>query len=310
MVSTVGLGGNTFGRECDARATTAIVHRALDLGVNHFDCADIYSDDSAAERLLGAALKGRRHVVVLATKTGYPLGSGPNAQGLSRRRLIQSCENSLRRLDTDYIDLFYLHRPDPLTDIEETVATLDELVRQGKVRYIGCSNFSAWEIVRIAERSAAKGWAKPVVSQSLYNMLTRDAEHDLLPALASCGMGIVPYSPLAGGLLTGKYATGAGARQDVRSTRRGGFARLLQDDVRDVLARLTAFAQERDLTTGQLALAWLLDQPGVCSVIPGATDTHQAIENIMAADWTPNPEESRMLAEILTSTPRDLNTRV
>ena len=180
-------------------------NRALDLGINHFDCADSYGGGGVSERFLGAALHGRRHEAIVATKTGYPLGDGPNNSGLSRARIIACCEASLKRLGTDYVDIFYLHRPDPLTEIDESLGALDDLIRQGKVRYAACSNYSGWEIARLVERGNSQGRAAPIVSQSRFNLLSRDTAHDITPAVLNYGMGIVPFSPLAGGLLTGKY---------------------------------------------------------------------------------------------------------
>jgi aryl-alcohol dehydrogenase-like predicted oxidoreductase len=296
MVSALGLGGNTFGRACDAQQTARVVHQALDLGINHFDTADSYGGGGVSEQYLGKALQGRRADAIIATKTGYPLGSGPNSDGLSRRRIINNCEDSLRRLGTDYVDVFYLHRPDPHTEIEESLEALSDLVRQGKVRYAACSNYTGWEIAQLCERAMAHGWAVPVVTQSHYNMLSRETGRDIAPAAAAYRMGIVPYSPLAGGILTGKYRPNEDVPPGVRGYNNPRFAQMLSDEIHGAVADLTAFAERHGRTIGDLAIAWLLAQPSVCSVITGVTSPDQVETNAQAIDWTLSEEN---LAEIL-----------
>lgn len=307
-VSAIGLGGNTFGRACDEQQTAAVVHRALDVGINHFDCADTYGGGGVSEQFLGSALKGRRHDAIVTTKTGFPLRSGPNNDGLSRRRIINNCEASLQRLGMDYIDVFYLHRPDTHTDIEESLDALNDLIRQGKARYAACSNYSGWEIARLCESSKSKGWAVPVVSQSLYNLLSRDVERDVVPAALAYGMGIVPFSPLAGGLLTGKYRVGQPAPAGTRGASSSRFERLLQDDILSVVEELESFARERGRTIGDLALAWLLAQPGVCSVITGVTRPEQVDANALATEWTLTDDDPAIVGAIVARTPDGLDT--
>ena len=261
LVSVIGLGGNTFGRYCDERQTAAIIHRALELGINHVDTADTYSK-GLSEEYIGKAIAGRRHEVVLATKTGYPLHEGPNGQGLSRRRIVASLEASLKRLGTDYVDLFYLHRPDPDTPIEESLRALDDLVRAGKVRYPAVSNYAAWQVVDILGRCERRGYAPPVVSQSLYNVLERGIEQELIPACRFYGLGIIPYSPLAGGFLTGKYRRGEPVPPGVRGHDNPAWQqRWLTERNFRMLAVLEAFAAEHGRPVGELALAWLAAQP-------------------------------------------------
>ena len=307
-VSEIGLGGNTFGRACDDAETARIVAQALDLGINHFDCADTYGGGGVSERYLGAALRERRHDAILATKTGFPLGDGPNNSGLSRARIIASCEASLKRLGTEYVDVFYLHRPDPLTDIDESLGALDDLVRQGKVRYPACSNYAGWEIARMAERASAQGRSVPIVSQSLYNLFSRDIARDITPAVLAYGLGIVPFSPLAGGLLTGKYAAGQPAPVGTRGATSPRFTRLLQPDVLGVVEDLTAFSTEREHTIGELALAWLLAQPGVVSVIAGVTTPEQVDANAQAAYWRLTTDELSEIDGLLERVPLGLDT--
>jgi aryl-alcohol dehydrogenase-like predicted oxidoreductase len=308
QVSAIGLGGNTFGRACDERQTAAVVHQALELGINHFDCADTYGGGGVSEQYLGTALRDRRDQAIIATKTGYPLGSGPNADGLSRWRIINNCETSLRRLGTDYIDIYYLHRPDPRTDVEESLDALNDLVRQGKVRYAACSNYSGWEIARLCERAMARGFAVPIVSQSLYNLLSRDTGHDVAPAALAYGMGIVPFSPLAGGLLTGKYVPNQPPPPGTRGHTSPRFERLLADDVLGVVGELRSFADARGRSVGDLALAWLLAQPGVCSVITGVTSPEQVTANVKAVAWQLTAEEVAEVNGIAAQAPQGLVT--
>lgn len=307
MVSAIGLGGNTFGRTCDAATTAAIVDRALDLGINHFDTADTYGG-TRSEEYLGAALHGRRHEAIIATKTGYPLGDGPNNDGLSRRRIIANCEASLARLDTDYVDIFYLHRPDPRTDIEESLAALDDLVRQGKVRYAACSNYTGWEIARLCERAMANRWAVPIVTQSRYNMISRETGRDVAPAAAAYGMGIVPYSPLAGGVLTGKYRSADDVQPGTRAWNNPRLESLLGDEVLQVVDELGQFAARYDRTVGDLAVAWLLNQPAVCSVITGVTSPEQVAANARAIGWVFDELELAELGGILAGMPDGMDS--
>jgi aryl-alcohol dehydrogenase-like predicted oxidoreductase len=285
FISEIGLGGNTFGRFCDASQTAAVVHQALDLGINFIDTADSYND-GRSEEYVGQALQGRRDEAILCTKTGWDVGDGPNDQGLSYHRIIQRLNASLRRLGTDYVDVFYMHRPDPFTPMEESLRAMDDLVRAGKIRYVACSNFAGWEIAAMAGICDRYGYRIPVVSQSLYNVLERGIEQEVIPACDYFGLSVVPFAPLASGFLTGKYQPGVpvpeGARghgneswQERRLTERNFKAQ-------DILTR---FAIERDHSISELALAWLLAQDAVCSVIAGATKPEQVAANARACEW-------------------------
>lgn len=285
LVSVIGIGGNQFGRAVDEAGTAAVIDRALELGINHIDTADSYTG-TQSEQVLGKAIKGRRDAVVLATKTGFPLGQGPNEQGLSRRRIVQSVENSLRRLDTDYVDIFYLHRPDPLTPIEESLRAVEDLVHAGKVRYPAISNYSGWQIAEIETLAGCKGWVAPVVSQSLYNLMEREIERDVIPACKRFGMSVVPYSPLASGFLTGKYRPGQEVQPGVRGYNNPAWQeRRLTDTNFQALGVLEGFARERGHRVSDLAIAWLLAHDVVCSVIAGVTKPEQVTENARAAEW-------------------------
>ncbi len=294
QVSEIGLGGNTFGAAVDASGTAAIVAKALDLGINFIDSAESYSNGKS-EELLGKALASRRHEVILATKTGAP-NVGP-AGRLTRRSLIERLEASLHRIGTDYIDLYYFHMPDPSTPREESLRAADDLIRSGKVRYLGCSNYAAWEVADLVGISERKGYSAPVASQMAYNLIDRAIESEMLPACAHFGLSLVPYSPLAAGFLTGKYRRDgeppAGSRfaknERVRAMRltEANFAKL---------DRYTAFATQRGRAVGDLAIAWLLASPTVCSVIAGATSPAQLEEHVRAADWSLGPDDLSELA--------------
>jgi aryl-alcohol dehydrogenase-like predicted oxidoreductase len=298
-VSTVGLGGNTFGNACDVPQTAAVVHRAIELGINHIDTADIYSN-GRSEDYLGKALFGHRHEVVLATKVGIAMGDGPNNAGLSYRRVISSCEGSLKRLATDYIDLYYLHRPDPKTPLAETLRALDDLVRAGKIRYVGLSNYAAWQMTEALWISDRRGYLPPVVTQSQYNALERSLEKEIVPFCKAFGMGIVPYSPLAGGLLTGKYRKDEPIQPGVRGYNSTGFARQLTDRNFAIVDGLEEFARAQGHTVGELAVAWLLANQAVCSVIAGATKPEQVEANAAAANWTLTADDVRAVDAVLT----------
>jgi aryl-alcohol dehydrogenase-like predicted oxidoreductase len=298
-VSAVGLGGNTFGHACDVPQTAAVIHRAIDLGINHVDTADIYSNGRSEDHV-GKALVGRRQDVVLATKVGIAMGDGPNNAGLSYRRVLASCEGSLKRLGTDYIDLYYLHRPDPRTPLAETLRALDDLVRAGKIRYVGLSNFPAWQMTEALWISDRRGFLPPAVTQSQFNILDRGLESEIVPFCKAFGVGIVPYSPLAGGLLTGKYRKGKEIQPGVRGYNNTGFARQLTDHNFAVVEGLEGFARDHGHTVGELAIAWLLANPSVCSVIAGATKPEQVEANAAAATWTLTADDLKAIDGILT----------
>lgn len=298
-VSVVGLGGNTFGRFCDESQTAAIVHGALDLGVNFIDTAEAYST-GVSEELIGNALKGRRHDVVLATKTGVRDEPGFEAGGrLTRKRIVARLEASLRRLQTDYLDVYYLHFPDSQTPIEETLRALDDLVSAGKVVYPACSNYPAWEVAEMVGICDRRDYASPVVTQNAYSLLDRRVEHELVPACLHLGLSMVPYSPLAGGFLTGKYRRGHTPPEGTRGHASEAWQRnWLTEKHFDMLDRLEAFAAARDESVGALAMAWLIAQPVVCSVIAGATSPAQVEANVQSGGWILTEEELLELAQI------------
>lgn len=289
-VSVVGLGCNNFGRRLDSDATSAVVDAALDQGINFFDTADVYGG-TKSEEFLGRALGQRREEVVIATKFGAKVDE--QRMGARPEYVRQAAEESLRRLRTDRIDLYQLHRPDPEVPIEDTLGALDELVRAGKVREIGCSNFSAAQL-RAAEAAARVGGARFVSVQNEYSLLHREAERDVLPECERLGIAFIPYFPLASGLLTGKYRKGQPAPEGSRLQSRRGDS-LLTDRNLAVVERLIEFSESRGHTILELAISWLLERPAVASVIAGATSPEQVRSNVAAAGWRLTEEE---LAEI------------
>jgi len=298
-VSAVGLGCNNFGMRCDAEQTRAVVSHALEHGVTFFDTADVYGR-GASETLLGQALGARRKDVVVASKAGMPMGRSPLERGGSRRYILQACEASLTRLGTDYIDLYQLHAPDPETPIEETLEAFDQLVRAGKVRYVGCSNFKGYQLVDALWTSRSRGLSRFVSAQNPYNLLERTLRHELLPACSAHGVGILPYFPLANGLLTGKYRRGEAPDKGWRLGLMGDRAKaLLSDPTFDKLERLEAFARERGKGLLDLAFAFLLSQPEVASVIAGATKPEQVQGNTAAGEWRLTPLDQLALAPLL-----------
>jgi aryl-alcohol dehydrogenase-like predicted oxidoreductase len=285
-VSVVGLGCNNFGLRSDAESSRKIIHKALDLGVTLFDTADVYAGRGASETVLGEALGDRRKDIVLATKFGMPMSDDGTKQGAARRYIMRAVEDSLRRLKTDYIDLYQQHRFDPLTPIEETLRALDDLVRAGKVRYIGNSNFPAWRLAEAEFTARAGALSRFVSCQDEYNILTRGIEKELLPAASAYGLGLLPYYPLAGGLLTGKYQRGAPAPADSRF----GKVPSLKEQYatprnEDIVERLGSFAKARGHTLTELAFSWLAGRPQVASVIAGASSPEQVAQNVKAAEW-------------------------
>lgn len=297
-VSSVGLGGNTFGRYCDEAQTAAVIHEALEVGINHVDTADVYGR-GVSEQHVGKAIVGRRQEFVLATKVGMGMGDGPNEHGLSYRWMIASCESSLRRLGTDYIDLYYLHRPDPTTLLAETLRACDDLIQQGKVRYVGISNYPAWQACEVLWASDRRGYQPPAVSQSRYNLFDRAVESELLPFCRAHRVGIVPYAPLAGGLLTGKYRPSEPVPPGVRGHNNAGFQQQLTERNLAVVGRLDAFSRDHGRGVGELAIAWLLSRPEVCSVIAGATRPEQVKANAAASSWTLSAADLEAIDQIL-----------
>ncbi len=299
MVSTVGLGTNAFGSRIDEQQTRAVVDAALDAGVTLFDTSDTYGV-GASEELLGRALGSRRDDVVLATKFGMDMGgaNGPDwGARASRRYVRRAVHASLRRLGTDHIDLYQLHQPDLVTPIQETLEALTELVEEGLVRYVGCSNFAAWEVVDAHWTARAAGLRPFVSAQNEYSLYNRAAEEELLPALSRVGMGLVAYFPLAYGLLTGKYRRGEAAPEGSRLAADSQARRLATADW-DRIEALHAFAEERGIGILDVAMGGLAAQPGVASVIAGATRPEQVRANVAAGLWEPTAEDLADLAAV------------
>ena len=292
IVSAVGLGCNNFGGRIDMAATCRVVHRALDLGITFFDNADTYGGAGTAEEMLGRALGPRRKDIVLATKFARPLDASGRLEGASRRYIMSAVEASLKRLNTDWIDLYQQHIEDPRTPIEETLRALDDLVHQGKVRYIGCSTLTNWQVVEAQWTSRHLGLANYVSCQERYSLLERELDRQLMPVIESYGLGLIPFSPLANGLLTGKYRRNAPMPEGARLTKTPHMAeRYLTERNWEIVERLEAFCEARGRSLLELAFSWLLHRPNVASVIAGATSPEQIEANIRAADWALSPED-------------------
>jgi aryl-alcohol dehydrogenase-like predicted oxidoreductase len=301
MVSVVGLGCNNFGSRIDGEASRAVVDTALAAGITLFDTADTYGDRGRSEEFLGAALKGRRDEVIIATKFGADMAgsNGPewDARG-ARRYIVRAVEASLRRLDTDWIDLYQIHVPDAGTPIEETLAALDDLVRAGKLRYLGHSNFTGWQIADADWTARSRGLTRFISAQNHYNLLHREpADTEVVPACQRFGLGLLPYFPLASGLLTGKYRRGEAAPA---GTRLAGerFAPRLAAARWDTIDALAEFAQQRELSMLDVAIGGLAAQPTVASVIAGATRPEQVHANVDAGAWQPSADDLAALDEL------------
>lgn len=296
-VSIVGLGGNNFGGRADTATTRAVVHKALDMGVTFFDTADTYGrrgggEAGTSEIFLGEALGSRRKDIVLATKFGHPMDSAGTMKGASRRYIMLAIDASLARLKTDWIDLYQMHAPDPLTPIEETMRALEDLVQQGKVRFLGCSNTPAWRFVDANWYARSNGGSRFVSCQDEYSLLNRKIEADLVPAAQSQGMGILPFYPLASGLLTGKYRPGTPPPPGTRFAKPERFeARFQNDATAKKVESLRAFAQARGRSLLELAISWLAAKSFVGSIIAGSTDPSQVEANVNAASWRLTPDE-------------------
>src|ERR1043166_85979 len=297
QVSTVGLGCNNFGGRTDLEGTRKVVHKAFELGITLFDTADIYGGSGGSEDFLGRILGERRKDIVLATKFGMEFGNDSRKQGGSRRYIMMAVEDSLRRLKTDWIDLYQLHTPDPLTPIEETLRALDDLARQGKVRYIGCSNLPAWEVVEAQWTSRLHNLESFISCQDEYSLVHRGTvEKELQGAMQRYGMGLLPFFPLASGLLTGKYKRGDAAPAGTRFDKSPQLAQRYGTDANwKIVEALDAFCKKRGHTLLELAFSWLLALPCVGRAIPGATTPEQLEQNLKAAQWALTAED---LAEI------------
>ncbi|MGE0626689.1 MAG: aldo/keto reductase [Hyphomicrobiaceae bacterium] len=294
-VSVVGLGCNNFGARIDLEASRAVVHKALDCGVTLFDTADVYGNRGGSEEALGRILGPHRKDIVLATKFALDMDDAGVRKGASRRYIMSAVEDSLRRLGTDYIDLYQQHRPDPCTPAEETMRALDDLVSQGKVRYVGCSNLASWQVVDALWQSQVAHFVPFVSAQDEYSLLERGIERELIPALAAKELGLLPYFPLASGILTGKYRGGARPSGTRLTTEQRLGGRWLTRQRLETADRLADFAESRGHSLLELAMSWLACQPVVSSVIAGATRPEQVELNVKAAGWILSQEE---LAEV------------
>jgi aryl-alcohol dehydrogenase-like predicted oxidoreductase len=286
VVSEVGLGCNNFGMRIDLEESRAVIDKAIELGITLFDTADVYGKRGGSENILGQVLGSRRKDIVLATKFGMIMDGAETKKGASRRYILSAVESSLRRLNTDWIDLYQLHTPDPRTPLEETLRTLDDLVRQGKVRYFGCSNFPAWQVVEARWISRLLRINSFASCQDEYSLLVRGAERDMLPVVEKYGFGLLPYFPLASGMLTGKYNRATTPAAGTRfAAWKSVSQRYLNDQNWTLVESLDKFAVERGHTLLELAFSWLLAKSAVSSVIAGATRPEQVEMNVAAANW-------------------------
>jgi aryl-alcohol dehydrogenase-like predicted oxidoreductase len=302
-VPVVGLGCNNFGSRIDLDATRAVIGRALDLGVNFLDTADIYGNPKgASEDFIGRVLGEERRNVLIATKFANPMDEAGRLKGASRRYIVQAVEASLKRLRTDYIDLYQMHVPDPLTPIEETLSALDDLVRNGLVRYVGSSNLAAWQVVDAAWTARNLGTQGFISAQNEFSLVHREPEQELLPALEAHGIGLLPYFPLAGGLLSGKYHQGEPLPAGTRFANAARYGeRYMTEANWRIVEELRGFVQSRDRSLLDLAFAWLLAHKPVASVIAGATRPEQVEQNARAAEWVLSPEELAEVNRIATA---------
>ncbi len=297
-VSAIGLGGNTFGATVDGDEAISTIRRALECGVTFIDTADVYSL-GRSEELVGQAIKDRRSEVILATKVRGSMGEGPYQSGLSRRWIMRAVEDSLRRLQTDYIDLYQAHSPDDETPLEETLRAMDDLVHQGKVRYIGCSNYTAWQLAHAHGISTANGLSPWVSTQPQWNVLDGLSDPHLLPACKQLGVGIIPYRPLASGVLTGKYRRGEDPPPDSRMAHYPRMRSALTEERLDKVDKLRDWAEQRGHTVAELAVAWLLAHQEVSTVIVGAKSPEQAEENVKGAAWKLSEEDRREVEKLV-----------
>ena len=291
-VSLVGLGCNNFGMRLDLEQTRAVVDRAFDLGITLFDTADMYGGRGGSETQLGKILGHRRKDIVLASKFGMAMSDDGTKIGASRRYIMSAVEDSLRRLKTDWIDLYQLHQPDPLTPLDETMQALDDLVTQGKIRYIGCSNLPSWQVVESQWISKSMGLNRFVSCQDEYNILNRNVEAELIPAMQKYGCGLLPYFPLASGLLTGKYKR-TEMPEGARLTDMPTFANriYLTDENFDIIDNLNEFAKKTGHSILEVAFGWMASRPTTASIIAGATKPEQIEANVAAVNWVLSQSE-------------------
>ncbi len=297
-VSVVGLGTNNFGGRTNEADTKSVIDACIEQGINFIDTADVYGNRGMSEEFIGRALKGRRHEVLIATKFANAMGEGPLTRGGSRSYIMKAVEDSLRRLDTDYIDLYQMHVPDTKTPIEETLRTLDDLVSAGTVRYIGNSNYAGWQVADAHHVAKASGYVPFISAQNAYSLLDRRPEAELVPAMKKFGLSMIPFSPLASGLLTGKYRRGEAGPEGARLSSGAMAQRMLTDRNFDTVEALETFAQTHGHTILELAFSWLASQPFVASVIAGATKPEQVAANAAAASWRLTDEEMAEVDQI------------
>jgi aryl-alcohol dehydrogenase-like predicted oxidoreductase len=297
-VSAIGLGTNQFGGKVDQEGVNSIIDAAIDLGINLIDTADGYTKGQS-ETTLGVALRGKWNKVVLATKVYNPTGSGPNDYGSSRYHIINGVEACLTRLQSDHIDLLQLHRYDATAPLDEVLRALDDLVRAGKIRYIGASNYMAWQLAEANDLAEWQGWTRFISVQNHYHMFERDIEREVLPYCKARNVGILPFFPLAGGFLTGKYRRGQAAPAGSRGESSPYVQKYMTDTNYDKVEAMEKWAQERGHTMGELAHAWLLAHPEVSSVISGATKMEQIQANAASASWKLTPDELAEVNQIL-----------
>ncbi|MBL8714184.1 MAG: aldo/keto reductase [Alphaproteobacteria bacterium] len=311
-VPVLSLGTGTFGGKgeffakwgtTDVKEATRLVDVCLDAGMNFFDTANIYSG-GASEEVLGGAIKGRRDKVLIATKATFPMGEGPNDQGSSRHQLIKQCDASLKRLGTDYIDLYFMHGFDGVTPVEETMSTLNDLVKAGKVRYIGASNFSGWQIVKSQNVAEKYGWSKYVSYQGYYSLIGRDYEWEIMPANLDQGLGTMVWSPLGWGRLTGKIRRGQAPKEGRIANGGAEHGPEVDDEyLYTVVDALDAVAKDTGKTVAQVALNWLLQRPGVSNVVMGARNEEQLKQNLAAVGWNLTKEQVELLDKASAKTP-------
>jgi len=302
-VSAIGLGCNNFGGRMDFAASERVVHAALDAGVTLFDTADIYGGRGKSEEYLGRALGSRRGEAVIVTKFGLPMSDAARPRNASYDYVLSAAEASLRRLQTDWIDLYMLHRPDAATPIEETLRALDRLVRDGKVRFVGCSNMPAWQIVDAVWTAKTAGLPAFVCCEDQYNLLRQDIEAELLPAIAAHGLSLLPYFPLASGMLTGKYRLDESPPQGSRMANKRYSDRFWTEANIAIVERLRDFAERRGRCLVELAFGWLLSNPLVGGVIAGASTPEQVRQNVAAAGWQLTTAEMTEIDELTRRKP-------
>ena len=303
-VSEICLGTMTFGHGTDQDEAKRIVDLAFEAGVNFFDTANSYSNGQS-EIMLGEALKGRRHEAIIATKVFNPMGPSPNDSGMSRVHILRAIEDSLKRLQPDYVDIYYIHHVDIQTPLEEMLRAFDDLVHQGKVRYIACSNYEAWRLMEALWISDSKNLARFECYQPQYSLVVRDIEEELIPVCQLKGLGVVVWSPLAGGFLTGKYRPGE--RQVAGSRSSEGWAypeRYFAPNADETLAVLLEVAKELDRSPAQVAIRWVLEQPAITSAIIGARTVEQARDNLLAGGWRLPADVLARLNEVSALPPR------